>query len=114
MALVTDWFIKNMIRDTATGGVNAVYWECSVGDDVHTDCISVDGGKAKFNPDPDDDSFVDFDDLTEATVLGWVWESLADIEEPADDAKARVEQARQDNVTNQISRKSGQSTGVPW
>jgi hypothetical protein len=114
MAQTTTWKINDMVRDDATGGVKTVYWECHVSDDTHTDCSAVEGGKMRLDPDPDASDFVAYADLTEATVLGWVYDSLIEGEETADEAKARVETNRQGKVTAQVARKTAEATGMPW
>lgn len=114
MAQTTTWTINDMVRDTATGGVKTVYWECRVSDDEHTDCTAVEGGKLRLEPDADAADFIAYDDLTEATVLGWVYNSLIEGEETADEAKARIEANRQGKVTAQVARKTADATGTPW
>jgi hypothetical protein len=114
MAQTTTWTINDMVRDTATGGVKTVYWECRVSDDEHTDCTAVEGGKLRLEPDADAADFIAYDDLTEATVLGWVYDSLIEGEETADEAKARIETNRQGKVTAQVARKTADATGTPW
>jgi len=52
--------------------------------------------------------------LTEATVLGWVYNSLIEGEETADEAKARIETVRTGKVEAQIARKTAQASGTPW
>jgi hypothetical protein len=114
MAQTTTWKINDMVRDDATGGVKTVYWECHVSDDTHTDCSAVEGGKMRLDPDTDASDFVAYADLTEATVLGWVYDSLIEGEETADEAKARIETNRQGKVTAQVARKTAEATGMPW
>ncbi len=68
--MAITWKINDMKRDTATGGVNTVYWECRVTeDDTHTDCTAVEGGKLRLEPDATAADFIAYADLTEATVL---------------------------------------------
>ena len=114
MAQTTTCKINDMVRDDATGGVKTVYWECHVSDNTHTDCTAVEGGKMRLDPDPDASDFVAYADLTEATVLGWVYDSLIEDEETADEAKARIETNRQGKVTAQVARKTAEATGMPW
>ncbi len=114
MAQITTWTINDMVRDAATGGVKIVYWECRVQDDTHTSCVAVEGGKLRLEPDADAPDFVAYDDLTEATVLGWVYNSLIEGDETADEAKARIEENRQSRVTAQVSRKTAEAKGMPW
>lgn len=114
MAQITTWTINDMVRDAATGGVKTVYWECRVYDETHTACSAVEGGKLRLEPDADAPDFVAYDDLTEATVLGWVYNSLIEGDETADEAKARIEANRQGKVTAQVAKLTADATGVPW
>ena len=114
MAQTTTWKINDMVRDTTSGGVKTVYWECRVTDDTHTDCSATEGGKLRLEPDADAPDFVAYDDLTEATVLGWVYNSLVEGDETADEAKARIEENRQGKVTAQVARKTADANGKPW
>ena len=114
MAQTTTWKILNMKRATDTGAVDTVYWECRVQDDTDTECQAVEGGKLRLDPDPDAADFIAYADLTEATVLGWVYNSLIKGDETADEAKARIEANRQGKVTAQIARKTAEASGMPW
>lgn len=114
MAQTTTWKILDMQRDTATGGVTTVYWECRVQDDTHADCTAVEAGKLKQTYDTSASDWVDYDDLTEATVLGWVYDSLIEDDETADEAKTRIETDRQAKVTAQVEKKTSVATGTPW
>jgi hypothetical protein len=114
MAQTTTWKINDMVRDDATGGVKTVYWECQVSDDTHTECSATEGGKLRLEPDATAADFVAYADLTEATVLGWVYDSLIEGEETADEAKARIETNRQGKVTAQVARKTAEASGMPW
>ncbi len=114
MAQTTTWKINDMVRDDATGGVKTVYWECHVSDNTHTECSATEGGKLRLEPDATASDFVAYADLTEAVVLGWVYDSLIEGEETADEAKARIEANRQGKVTAQVARKTAEATGTPW
>ena len=114
MAQTTTWKILDMKRATDTGAVDTVYWECRVQDDTHTECQAVEGGKLRLTPDPDAADFIAYADLTEATVLGWVYNSLIEGDETADEAKARIEANRQGKVTAQVARKTAEASGMPW
>ena len=114
MAQTTTWKINDMVRDDATGGVKTVYWECRVTDNDHSECSAVEGGKLRLEPDATAADFIAYADLTEATVLGWVYNSLIEGEETADEAKARIEANRQGKVTAQVARKTAEASGVPW
>jgi hypothetical protein len=52
--------------------------------------------------------------LSEDDVLGWVYDSLIEGEETADEAKLRIEADRTGKVQGQIDRATSQSSGVPW
>jgi hypothetical protein len=114
MAQTTTWKILNMKRATDTGAVDTVFWECRVTDDTHTDCSAVEGGKLRLEPDPTAADFIAYDNLTEEIVLGWVYDSLIEGEETAQEAKARVETNRQGKVTAQVARKTAEASGMPW
>ena len=114
MAQTTTWKINDMVRDDSTGNVKTVYWECHVSDNTHTDCSAVEGGKMRLDSDPSSDDFIPYADLTEAIVLGWVYDSLIEGEETADEAKARVEADRDAKVQGQIDAANTTSSGIPW
>ena len=114
MAQTTTWKIMDIKRATDTGAVDTVYWEGRVTDDDHLDCTAVEGGKLRLDPDPTAADFIAYDSLTEATVLGWVYDSLIEGDETAAEAKARVEANRQGKVTAQVARKTAEANGMPW
>lgn len=114
MAHVVTWKIVKMDRVVDTGAVDNVVWQCKVIDDTHTDCKAVDGGRVRFKPDPSASDFINYDDLTEATVLGWVYNQLTEDEETSEEAKARVENNRKAKVDAQIANKTARASGVPW
>ena len=79
MAITYTWSIPTVERNLADGGVTVAHWRC---DAVDGDYSASSYGTASFTPDADADDFVAYDDLTEATVIGWVQESVvqADVE----------------------------------
>jgi hypothetical protein len=113
MAITVTWSIQDMTRDVSTGGVKQVVWRCdavsSEGGESATD-----GGKLPLTPDTSDSGFIAYDDLTEAVVLDWVYDSLKEGDETADEAKARVAANRTGKVEAQIARKAADATGTPW
>jgi hypothetical protein len=115
MATTVTWSVLDMKRDVATGGVKLVYWQCLAADDTHTECSASEAGKLTCEPDATADGFVEYDDLTEEIVLGWVYASLVEgDEETADEAKARIAANRTGKVEAQVARKTAEASGTPW
>lgn len=113
MAVITTWSINDMVRNDSDGGVTTVYWSLVAQNDSGNESAT-EGGKLRLTYDADADDFVAYDSLTEATVLGWVYDSLIEGDETADEAKARIEADRTAKVNAQITRNSSTSTGMPW
>jgi hypothetical protein len=111
MAISTTWSVSNMTRNEADGGVVTVYWSCVATDGTFS---ATEGGKLRCEPDASADDFVAYADLTQDDVLGWVYTSLIEGEETADEAKARIEANRTGKVQGQIDRASAQAEGMPW
>ena len=111
MTISTTWSVSNMTRNEADGGVVTVYYSCVATDGTFS---ATEGGKLRCEPDASGDSFISYDSLTEADVLGWVYTSLTEGEETADEAKARIETNRTGKVQGQIDRASAQADGTPW
>jgi len=111
MAITCTWSVNNMTHNDADGGVTIVYWSCVASDGTYS---ATEGGKLRCEPDPSDANYVPYADLTEATVLGWVYNSLIEGDETADEAKARIEANRIAKVQGQIDRANSQSDGMPW
>ena len=111
MAISTTWSVSNMTRNEASGGVVTVYWSCVATDGTFS---ATEGGKLRCEPDASADDFVAYADLTQDDVLGWVYTSLIEGEETADEAKARIEANRTGKVQGQIDRASAQAEGMPW
>ena len=102
------------IRDSdSTGGVTIVYWSLVAQNDSGNESAT-EGGKLRLTYDADDAGFVAYDSLTEAIVLGWVYDSIKEGDETGDEAKARIEAERTAKVQAQITRNSSTSTGMPW
>jgi len=97
-----DWTIAQLERQTDTGGVVTVHWNCK---GVDGDYSARMYGTASFTPDPDDPNFKPFDQLTEADVLSWVWSS--------DDFDKDQMEA---NLAAQIEKQKNPPTvsGTPW
>ena len=113
MAVTTTWSILNMNRTASDGNVYDVRWQCLAKNDAGSES-AVEAGKLILNADPSDPDFIPYADLTEATVLGWVYDSLIEGDETADEAKARVEADRTAKVVAQIERANADASGMPW
>jgi len=105
---MTTWTIATLERELADGGVTVAHWRCTeeetvgTGDDAVTYSASS-YGTVGFTPDPTASDYIAYADLTEADVLGWVYESVGqDTVEAALTAKIEAEK----NPTT--------ADGVPW
>ena len=96
--MTITWKINNLERQTSDGLVTVVHWGVTAVDGdynasiVNTQALERDG-----------DSFVNYDTLTEETVLGWLWGKID---------KAAVEAA----LTAQIEAQKAPviANGLPW
>jgi len=125
MAITTTWVVNNMTHKDTDGGVSLVYWSLTATDGTYS---AQEGGKLRCTADPSASDYIAYADLTEANVLGWVYNSIrkhyyeddADgnettvYTETAAEAKARTEEERTAKVQGQIDRAAANSTGVPW
>ena len=114
MAINCTWTIADMTHKDADGGVILVYWSCVASSDGEPAYSATEGGKLQLTYDASASDFIAYADLTEATVLGWVYDSLKEGDETADEAKARVETDRTAKVQAQIDKANSQSNGLPW
>ncbi len=111
MAITNTWSVTDMQHTDATGGVFLVYWSMVASDGTYS---ASEGGKLRCEPDPSSPDFTPYADLTEAQVLGWVYNSLIEGDETAAEAKARVEANRTAKVQGQIDRAATTASGTPW
>ena len=114
MAINCTWSVSDMTHMDADGGVILVYWSCVAASDGTPSYSATEGGKLRCEYDASSPDFIPYADLTEADVLGWVYTSLIEGDETADEAKARVEADRTAKVQGQIDRAASQASGVPW
>ena len=114
MAINTTWSVNNMTHVDADGGVILAYWSLVATSDAGGGETATEGGKLRLTPDPSSSDYIAYADLTEADVLGWVYDSLKEGDETADEAKARIETDRTAKVQGQIDRAASQSDGMPW
>jgi len=113
MAITNTWSVSNMVHQDSDGGVITVYWSMVAQNDSGPESAT-EGGKLRLMPDPSSPNYIAYADLTEADVLGWVYNSLIEGDETATEAKARIEADRTAKVQGQIDRAASQSDGVPW
>ena len=95
-----NWTIAQLERNTADGGVVIAHWRCEA---VDGDYSASSYGTAGFTPDPSSPDFVPFENVTEADVLAWVYESVD-------------KEAIEANLTANIDEQKNPRTlaGVPW
>ena len=114
MAITTTWSVNNMTHMDSDGGVVVVYWSLLAESDGSPSYTAQEGGKLNLEYDASSSDFIQYDDLKESDVLGWVYNSLITGEETADEAKKRIEDERTAKVQGQIDRAASQADGVPW
>ena len=95
--MTTTWTISQLDRKTADGFVTTAHWTCNAVDGEHTASIYSTCSWA------DGTVNIAYADLTQATVLGWVWESVD-------------KQATEDALAAQIALQKAPVTasGTPW
>ena len=114
MAINCTWSVNDMTHKDADGGVILVYWSCVAASDGDPAYSSTEGGKLRLTYDASASDFIPYADLTEADVLGWVYDSLKEGDETADEAKVRIETDRTEKAQAKVDRASSQSNGLPW
>jgi len=114
MAISTTWKVSDMTHVDADGGVIKAYWTCTALSDTTPAYSAVEGGKLICTYDASASGFIAYASLTEANVLGWIYDSLKKGSETAAQAKKRIEDNRKARVQGQIDRATAQATGVPW
>ncbi len=96
--MTITWTINNLERKASDGLVTVVHWGASAVDGdfsasiVNTQALERDG-----------DSFVNYDTLTEETVLGWLWGKI-DKEAVEASLTAQIEAQKAPVISN----------GLPW
>lgn len=103
-----NWTIAQLERNTTDNGVIVAHWRVTAEETVGTEDDAVtytasSYGTCGFNPDPASPSFVPYEDLTEADVLAWVYES---VDKDATEAALTANIEEQKNPVTE--------TGLPW
>ena len=114
MAITNTWSISNMKHTEADGGVILVFWDMISKSDCEMAYTAADGGKLHCEYDASSSSYVPYADLTEDTVLSWIYNSFIEDEETAEEAKTRIETNGAVKVQNQIEAAAITAFGVPW
>ena len=91
------WKISTLDRDVATGFVTTAHWQATAVDGEHSASAYATCSWADGTPT------VPYTNLTEATVLGWVWES---VDKEATEASLAAQIALLKNPVK--------ATGTPW
>ena len=102
--MTITWKINNLERQTSDGLVTVVHWGASATEASNDPEKPYSAGVYNTQAlERDGDSFVNYDTLTEETVLGWLWGKID---------KAAVESA----LTAQIEAQKAPVTasGLPW
>jgi hypothetical protein len=97
---MATWTIANLERNVADGGVTVAHWRVT---EMDGDYSASAYGTVGFTPDASDPSFVAYDNLTEADVLGWVW---AEVDQAATEAALTANIEAQKNPVT--------ADGMPW
>ena len=95
--MATTWTIETLDRKTADGFVTTAHWRATAVDGEHSATVY---STCSWS---DDKVVIPYDQLTQDTVLGWVWESV-DKEATEASLAAQIEALK--NPTT--------ATGVPW
>ena len=114
MAITTTWSVNDMTHKDSDGGVFLVYWSLTANSDGTSSYSAQEGGKLRCTYDASASDYIAYADLTEADVLGWVYDSLIEGDETAAEAKARTETTWTAKVQKQIDAAATTASGVPW
>lgn len=92
-----NWTISTLDREVSNGFVICAHWQATAVDGDFSASIYATCGWPEGTPT------VPYDQLTQETVLGWVWESVD--KQATEDALAAKIEAQKNPVT---------ATGTPW
>lgn len=101
---MSTWTIANLERNASNDGVVVAHWRVTSTETVEEETYTASSyGTVSFAPDPDAEGFVPFDQLTEATVIGWVQADM-DVEAVEANLATQIEEAKAPAVV----------AGTPW
>ena len=95
---MTNWTISTLERETSNGFVTTAHWQATAVDGDYTASIYSTCSLADGTPT------IAYADLTQATVLGWVWANGVD--------KEATEAALAANIA--LQKAPVKATGTPW
>ena len=95
--MTTNWTISTLDRDVSTGFVTTAHWQATAVDGEHSASIYATVSWSEGIP------AVPYANLTEATVLNWVWESVD---------KTATESALAAQIA--LLKNPVKATGTPW
>jgi hypothetical protein len=95
--MTTTWKISALDREVYNGFVTTAHWKAEAVDGEHSASIYATVGWAEGTPT------IPYANLTEATVLAWVWESVD---------KTATESALAAQIA--LLKNPVQATGTPW
>jgi hypothetical protein len=95
--MATTWTISTLDREVSNGFVTTAHWSATAVDGEHSASCYATVSWAEGTPT------VPYDNLTEATVLGWVWESVD---------KAATEASLAAQI--ELLKNPVKATGTPW
>jgi hypothetical protein len=110
MAATITWAIKEMQRTKSDGGVTQVIWECM---GVDGTAKAIEGGKYKCSYDSSASSFIQYSDLKESDVVGWI-KSACNAQDNDTMKVDAIEKRLTDKCAAQLAKVSEKTTGVPW
>ena len=96
--MTTAWTITQLDRQTSNGFVTTAHWTASAVDGDYSASIYSTSSWADGTPT------IPYADLTQATVLGWIWANGVNKEAVEASLQAQID-AQKNPVT---------ATGVPW
>ena len=95
--MTTQWTISTLERETSNGFVITAHWQATATDGDYTASIYSTCSWADGTP------VIPYENLTQETVLGWVWETVS---------KQATEDALAANIALQKNPVTAQ--GLPW
>jgi hypothetical protein len=95
--MTTTWTISTLERETSNGFVTTAHWQATAVDGDYTTSIYSTCSWADGTP------VIPYENLTQETVLGWIWETVP--KQATEDALAAQIALQKNPVT---------ATGTPW